>query len=168
MKQAIVKKDILYQPIHGDPKLSNFLFDSFTHKPIALIDLDTIQAGIIHYDIGDCLRSCCNPGGEEASNLKDVFFDINLFEAFLQGYFLIYGSHLTAKQIYYLPYSIKVITFELGIRFLTDFLRGNVYFKVENTSQNLYRSEVQFQLLLSIEQQMSSLFKIMQKVAKAA
>ncbi len=145
------------RPIHGDPKVNNILFDAQTSQAVALIDLDTVKPGLIHYDVGDCLRSGCNPLGSGAKNWQDVRFELDLCCEILQGYFEAAGEFLTAADYRYLYDGIFLIAFELGLRFFSDYLAGNAYFKVSYPEQNLARSLVQFQLAASIEAQRSEL-----------
>lgn len=143
--------------IHGDPKISNILFDDITGRAIAMIDLDTVKPGLIHYDIGDCLRSCCNPLGEEAGDGEQVYFDLDLGRMILTGYFEEAGPLLTDYDIAYLYDAVYLLAFELGLRFFTDYLAGNVYFKTDFPDQNLARAQVQFALAASIEKQAGDL-----------
>ncbi|ELS00389.1 putative homoserine kinase type II (protein kinase fold) [Xenococcus sp. PCC 7305] len=139
--------------IHGDPKVNNIMFDRERGKAIAMIDLDTVKPGLVHYDIGDCLRSGCNLLGEETSQWQKVTFDLELAEAILEGYFKIAQEFLTPQDYAYIYDAIALITFELGLRFFTDYLAGNIYFKVNYPEHNLMRALVQFQLTTSIESQ---------------
>ncbi len=139
--------------IHGDPKINNIMFDRDRSNAIAMIDLDTVKPGLVHYDIGDCLRSGCNLLGEETQNWQKVTFDLELAEAILGGYFAIAQEFLTAQDYEYIYDAIALITFELGLRFFTDYLAGNIYFKVNYPEHNLLRALVQFQLTTSIEAQ---------------
>ncbi|MDE2089111.1 MAG: aminoglycoside phosphotransferase family protein [Gammaproteobacteria bacterium] len=140
------------RPIHGDPKLDNFLFDVRSGRAASLIDLDTVQPGLIHYDIGDCLRSCCNPAGESPADLAAVHFDLDLCRAILKGYLSEARGFLTAQDYGHLYHAIRLIPFELGVRFLTDHLEGDRYFKTDAPGRNLHRARVQFRLTESIEQ----------------
>jgi hypothetical protein len=125
-----------------------------------MVDLDTIKAGLVHYDIGDCLRSGCNPMGEDAEQWQSVEFNTELCQGILQGYLAIARSFLTEYDYAYIYDAIRVITFELGLRFFTDYLAGNTYFHVQYPEHNLQRSLVQFRLLESIEAQESVIRKI--------
>jgi hypothetical protein len=138
------------RPIHGDPKLDNFLFDCASHRAVSLIDLDTVQPGLVHYDIGDCLRSCCNPAGESPKEVSDVHFDLDIARAILTGY-LAQARFLTADDFRYLYDAIRLVPLELGLRFLTDHLEGDRYFKVTHRGHNLHRARVQFKLVEHIE-----------------
>lgn len=144
------------RPIHGDPKLSNVLFDQQSGQAVALIDLDTVKPGLVQYDIGDCLRSCCNKAGEE-SPLSDVFFDIELCRVFLKGYQAEARQFLSPLDCQFIVPAIRLISFELGLRFFTDFLEGDKYFKTTELNQNLLRAMVQFTLTASIENQKADL-----------
>lgn len=139
--------------MHGDPKLNNILFDERSGKAVSLIDLDTVKPGFIHYDIGDCIRSCCNTAGEMPLDIQDVHFSVDDFEAILQGYLTRAMDLLTEHDFERLYDVARLLPFELGLRFFTDYLNGNRYFKVESDDDNLYRAQVQFQLLNSIENQ---------------
>jgi Ser/Thr protein kinase RdoA (MazF antagonist) len=139
--------------MHGDPKVNNVLFDKNTKKAISVIDLDTIKPGLIHYDIGDCLRSGCNLRGEETQDWEQVNFDLDLCENILQGYLQAAKTFLTPNDYQYIYSAIRLIAFELGLRFFSDYLAGNVYFKVNYPEHNLMRALVQFKLTQSIESQ---------------
>jgi Ser/Thr protein kinase RdoA (MazF antagonist) len=141
------------RPIHGDPKVNNVLIDAASGAAISLVDLDTVKPGLIHYDIGDCLRSACNLAGEEAADWRAVRFDTGFCAALLEGYAAAARSMLTTDDVAFLYDAIRLLAFELGVRFLTDHLAGDVYFKVRRPGQNLQRALVQFALAASIEAQ---------------
>ncbi|MDI1293361.1 MAG: aminoglycoside phosphotransferase family protein [Methylobacter sp.] len=128
--------------IHGDPKLNNFLFDKHSKKVISIIDLDTVKPGLVHYDIGDCLRSCCQT--------VEGVFNLAICAALLKSYLSEAGAFFTAYDYHYLYPAIRLIPFELGLRFYTDYLEGNRYFKVTEPEQNLHRAINQFHLCESI------------------
>jgi Ser/Thr protein kinase RdoA (MazF antagonist) len=129
--------------IHGDPKLNNFLFDRNRKAVIGLVDLDTVKPGLLHYDIGDCLRSCCH-------RLENDVFDLDIGEAILGSYLDEAGRFFTRSDYDYLYPAIRLLPFELGIRFYTDHLEGNRYFKAEYPEQNLQRAFGQFRLCASV------------------
>jgi Ser/Thr protein kinase RdoA (MazF antagonist) len=139
------------RPIHGDTKLNNFLFDVDSGRAVSLIDLDTVQPGLIHFDIGDCLRSCANSAGESPEDLAAVRFDLDICHAVIKHYFFEAHAFLTPYDHHYIYDAIRLIPFELGLRFLTDHLEGNHYFKTDWPDQNLHRALVQFALTTSIE-----------------
>jgi len=142
--EAAVQQGLLsLRVIHGDPKLNNFLFDQHCRKVVSIIDLDTVKPGLVHYDIGDCVRSCCyrpDSGG----------FDLDICIALLKSYLAEAGAFFTEHDYHFLYPAIRLIPFELGIRFYTDYLQGNRYFKVTESRQNLQRAIGQFQLCESI------------------
>ncbi len=143
--------DIPLRVVHNDPKVNNVMLQRDTHEALCMLDLDTVKPGIAHFDFGDCVRSAANPAGEDAKDPGAVSFDLPLFEAVARGYLREAGSFLTPKEAKLLPASAKVITFELGIRFLADYLRGDTYFKISYPGHNLHRARVQFKLLESME-----------------
>ncbi|ELS30609.1 MULTISPECIES: phosphotransferase enzyme family protein [Pseudanabaena] len=146
--------------IHGDPKVNNILFDRQTQLAVSMIDLDTVKSGLIHYDLGDCLRSGCNLRGEETEQWEDVTFEIELCQGILQGYLAKARFFLTEYDYAYIYDAIRVIAFELGLRFFTDYLAGNIYFHAQHPEHNLWRSLVQFRLVESIESQESAIKQI--------
>ena len=153
------------RPIHGDPKINNVMLDSRSGEAVALVDLDTVKPGLLHTDIGDCLRSCCNRLGEETSAWQTVRFDLELAEAILRGYLEATDGLLTADEVALLPDAARLISLELGMRFFTDHLNGNVYFKARHPDHNLERALVQFQLTASIEAQMGPLRQLVADLA---
>lgn len=150
--------------MHGDPKVNNILFDRHTQLAVSIVDLDTVKSGLVHYDIGDCLRSGCNPAGEETEQWQDVQFDVGLCQGILQGYLSTARSFLTEYDYAYIYDAVRVITFELGLRFFTDYLAGNIYFHVKYPEHNLLRSLVQFRLVESIESQQTIINKIIKDI----
>ena len=164
LEAALARGELQIRPIHGDPKVNNVMLCSTTGRAMAMIDLDTIKPGLVHYDIGDCCRSGCNRQGEETEDLDAVMFDLDLCEALLEGYLLAAKETLNANDFNYIYEAIHLITFELGLRFLTDHLAGNIYFKVNRPGHNLQRAQVQFKLVESIEQQEKSLRAIVERL----
>ncbi len=138
---------------HGDPKLDNILFGATDGRAVALIDLDTVQPGLIQHDLADCLRSCCNQCGESADGDAAVRFDPALCAAILDGYAQEMRDLLTAADIDLLYDAIRLLPFELGLRFLTDHLEGDRYFRVSERGQNLRKAGIQFALVADIERQ---------------
>ncbi len=161
LETARERGDLSLRLMHGDPKVTNIMIDDFTGKGTSIVDLDTVKPGLIHYDFGDALRSVCNPAGEEAEKLTDVYFDVDLCEAVIKGYMSYARDFLTAADRRYLFDSIRLITFELGLRFFQDYLAGNPYFKVRHEEQNLGRARIQFRLCESIEARESMIRKVL-------
>ncbi|MEF9475474.1 MAG: aminoglycoside phosphotransferase family protein [Candidatus Mariimomonas ferrooxydans] len=148
------------RPIHGDPKINNIMMDRSTGQAVSIVDLDTVKPGLVHYDIGDCLRSGCNTLGEETEQWEAVSFEPDLCRAILQGYSSIAKGFLTGNDYDYIFDSIRLIAFELGLRFFTDYLQGNVYFRAGHPEHNLSRALVQFKLTESIESQAAAIRNI--------
>jgi len=136
------------QPVHGDPKIDNFIF-SESGAPDGMLDFDTVGGGLIHYDLGDCLRSSCNRAGEKGSDPSAVSFDLRYCRSFLEGYFT-GGSTFGEVQRNLIFEAVYLIAFELGVRFFTDHLRGNTYFRVASDGENLARAIRQFRLVEDI------------------
>ncbi|NNE92342.1 MAG: aminoglycoside phosphotransferase family protein [Verrucomicrobiales bacterium] len=151
LEDAVKRGELRHRPIHGDPKITNIMIDNFTGKGTSIIDLDTVKPGLIHYDFGDAARSSCNPAGEETKDISKVRLDMDLFEGLVRGYLREANEFLTDEDRHYLFDSIRLITFELGLRFFADYLAGDVYFKTSYDGQNLNRARVQFALCDSIE-----------------
>jgi len=151
LEEAQEKQRLVPRPIHGDPKVNNIMMDTATHRAVSMIDLDTVKPGLVHYDIGDCLRSCCNPLGEETEQWQSVRFEPELCRIILQGYLERARTFLTENDYEYLFEAMRLIAFELGLRFFTDHLEGNVYFRARHGEHNLARALVQFKLAESIE-----------------
>jgi hypothetical protein len=148
--------------IHGDPKVSNFMIDDITGKGTSMIDLDTVKPGLIHYDVGDALRSLCNPAGEETLDLDSVLFNIDLCRAFIRGYLVDARDFLSPGDREHLYNAVRLLPFELGIRFFEDYLAGNVYFKAKSEDHNLHRAMVQFTLCQRIEDDEAIIRQILQ------
>jgi Ser/Thr protein kinase RdoA (MazF antagonist) len=153
------------RPIHGDPKVNNVMLDAVSGRAIGLVDLDTVKPGLVHYDIGDCLRSGCNRLGEETTDLEAVTFDLELCAAILEGYLAAAGSMLEPAELAHIYDAVRLISFELGLRFLSDHLAGNVYFRAEDPEHNLRRALVQFRLTESIEAQDSAIRSLVERLA---
>jgi len=151
LADALEKGELQMRPTHGDPKITNIMIDNFTGKGTCIVDLDTVKPGLIHYDFGDAVRSSCNPAGEETTDLNEVYLDLDLFSALVKGYLKEACGFLTDADRKYLFDSVRLITFELGLRFFADYLAGDVYFKTTSEGQNLNRARVQFALCESIE-----------------
>ena len=153
LEQAKNNGQLSLRVIHGDPKLNNMLFSNHTGEVISLIDLDTVKPGLIQYDIGDCLRSCC----QRADSFD---FDLDICAVILKAYIRETRSFLLTQDYQYLFPAIQLLAFELGLRFFTDYLEGNRYFKVCEPEQNLHKAISQFQLMQSIQRQEKQIRKL--------
>lgn len=159
-QDALARGELSMRIMHGDPKINNIMIDEYTGKGTAIIDLDTVSPGLFHFDFGDAIRSICNPVGEEASDLDKVVFSLELCKAFSNGYMKHAAEFLTAAERGYLYDSIRLITFELGLRFFDDYLAGSIYFKTQYPEQNLNRARVQFRLCEAIESDEAAIRKL--------
>lgn len=153
LEEARARRRLAPRPIHGDPKADNVLVDEATGLAVSLVDLDTVKPGLLLYDVGDCLRSGCNPLGEETERWEEVRFDPELCAAVLAGYLAGARSAVTEADRELFCEAARLIAFELGLRFLTDHLEGDVYFRARREGHNLARALVQFRLAESIEAQ---------------
>ena len=164
LEKAEKAGELVKRMFHGDPKVNNIMIDDVTGKGTAVIDLDTVSPGLIHIDFGDALRSICNPAGEEETNLSKVVFDEDLATAFCKGYMREAGAFMTDADREYLFDAIRLLPFELGLRFFQDYLAGNVYFKTTQPEQNLNRARVQFRLCESVEARERSIRGVLKKL----
>lgn len=136
---------------HNDTKINNVLFDSITNEAICVIDLDTIMPGLSLYDFGDSIRSGAVTSDENEQDLNKYGLDINLFKSYTEGFLSEAGHALNEEEIANLAFSAKLMTLECGVRFLTDYLNGDTYFKTEYPEHNLVRCRTQFKLVEDIE-----------------
>jgi hypothetical protein len=146
---------------HNDTKLNNVLIDDFSGEGICVIDLDTVMPGLALYDFGDMVRSGTSPAAEDEQDLTKVFMQFNMFEALLRGYLDGAGNFLTPVERELLPFSGKLITLEIGTRFLADFIEGDIYFKTGREAHNLDRARAQFKLVESIEAQFDRMHELL-------
>jgi len=142
---------------HNDTKLNNVLLDDITQEGVCVIDLDTVMPGSVLYDFGDLVRSSTSPAAEDETDLAKVRMQFPMFEALIKGYLESAGGFLTPKEKELLPFAGKLITFEIGLRFLTDWLEGDTYFKIKRPTHNLDRARTQFKLVESIEAQLPAM-----------
>jgi len=151
---------------HNDTKLNNILIDKITGLGICIIDLDTVMPGLSLYDFGDSIRFGATTAAEDEQDLSKVNFDIDLFKAFTKGYLETAGNILTDEEIRNLPIGAKMMTLECGIRFLTDYLDGDIYFKTDHEGQNLDRCRTQFKLVAEMEEQWTAMVEIVDEYRK--
>ncbi len=148
---------------HNDTKLNNVLMDRDSGEGLCIIDLDTVMPGLSINDFGDSIRFGANHSAEDEKDLSKVNLDVSLFEAYTQAFLEGAGGTLTAAEIDYLPWGAKLMTFECGIRFLTDYLEGDVYFHTTRDGQNLDRCRTQFKLVSDMESHWDELAEIVKK-----
>lgn len=142
---------------HNDTKLNNVLLDDVTQAGVCVIDLDTVMPGSVLYDFGDLVRTSTSPATEDETDLSKVRMQFPMFEALVNGYLESARGFLTPKEKELLPFAGKLITFEIGLRFLTDWLEGDTYFKIKRPTHNLDRARTQFKLVESIEAQLPAM-----------
>jgi Ser/Thr protein kinase RdoA (MazF antagonist) len=142
---------------HNDTKLNNVLLDDITQEGVCVIDLDTVMPGSVLYDFGDLVRTSTSPAAEDEIDLTKVQMQLPMFAALVKGYLESAGGFLTPKEKELLPFAGKLITFEIGLRFLTDWLEGDTYFKIKRPTHNLDRARTQFKLVESIEAQLPAM-----------
>lgn len=150
---------------HNDTKLNNILFDGKTGKGLCIIDLDTIMPGLAANDFGDSIRFGAATAEEDERDLDKMHFDISLYELYVKGYLEETKDVLTEAEIDSLPWGARLMTLECGIRFLTDYLQGDTYFKTEYLEHNLVRARTQFRLVDEMEQQFGRMQEIIRKYA---
>ena len=146
---------------HNDTKLNNILFDADTGKGLCIIDLDTIMPGLAANDFGDSIRFGASTAEEDEKDLEKVHFDINLYEMYVKGYLETAKDVLTPEEIASLPWGARLMTLECGMRFLADFLQGDVYFKTAYPEHNLVRARTQFRLVEEMEEQFDEMNRIL-------
>ncbi len=148
---------------HNDTKLNNILFDAATGAPVCVIDLDTVMPGYSVNDFGDAIRFGANTAAEDETDLSKVTLDLELFESFTKGFLRGCGSSLTETELHLLPVGAMMMTLECGMRFLTDYLDGDVYFKIHRENHNLDRARCQFALVADMERKLDEMKKIIQR-----
>ena len=151
---------------HNDTKLNNILFDDVTNEGICVIDLDTIMPGFSLYDFGDAIRFGGNTTREDDDNLDNVQISLELFESYAEGFLSASAKALTIDEVENLAFSAMLMTLECGIRFLTDYLDGDVYFRTHYPEHNLVRARNQFKLVYEIEQHMDEMNEIVMNIYK--
>lgn len=150
---------------HNDTKLNNIMMDKETGKGICVIDLDTVMPGLAVNDFGDAIRFGASTGEEDERDLSKVSCDLGLFRIYAEGFLKECGGTFTDTEIAMLPMGAKVMTYECGIRFLTDYLKGDVYFKIHREGHNLDRARTQMKLVADMEEKWEELDKIIRAVS---
>ena len=145
---------------HNDTKLNNVLIDQATGKGICVIDLDTVMPGLSAYDFGDSIRFGANDCAEDEPDQSKVHFSLHLYKVFAEGYLAAAGSAMTEAERRSLPWGAKLMTLECGIRFLTDYLEGDHYFKISRPAQNLDRARTQFTLVEGMEREFDAMTQL--------
>lgn len=164
---ALQTGEIPLRVTHNDTKLNNVLFDDRTNRALCVIDLDTVMPGSLLYDYGDALRFGASTAAEDETDLEKVRFDLDLFRAYTNAYLEALSGSITEREIALLPTGAKLITLECGMRFLADYINGDVYFRIHREKQNLDRARTQFKLVADMESKWDEMQKIVAG-AKAA
>ncbi len=150
---------------HNDTKINNVLFDSTSKKAICVIDLDTIMPGSALYDFGDGVRTSASTAAEDVPDISKMGISEEIYSSYVSGFLDGTAGSLTKKEIELLPFAVKLLTAEVAMRFLTDYLEGDTYFKISNPKHNLQRARAQIQLIKDIELKMDRLKEITAKAA---
>ena len=164
--QALRDGKLPLRVTHNDTKLNNILIDRDTHEGICVIDLDTTMPGLSINDFGDSIRFGANHSKEDEKDLSKVNFDIDLYEAYTRGFLEGAQGSLTEGELEYLPWGARLMTLECGIRFLTDYLDGDHYFRIHRPEHNLDRCRTQFKLVKDMEEQFDAMAAVIRKYAK--
>ena len=159
----LAKGELPLRVTHNDTKLNNIMIDDATRKGICVIDLDTVMPGLAMNDFGDSIRFGASTAAEDEQDLSKVSCDMGLFEIYTKGYIEGCGGRLTQKEIEMLPMGAKVMTSECGMRFLTDYLEGDHYFKIHREGHNLDRCRTQFKLVEDMEAKWNTMQEIVKK-----
>ena len=163
---ALEKGEIATSITHNDPKINNVAFDKTTGEFICVLDLDTVMKGTFLYDVGDGLRSLFTGDNEDSLDLAKLVVNLPLYEAYVDGYISMMKDVISSREIELLPYAVLVIAEELAMRFLGDYLNGDVYFGVAYPRHNLVRAKTQIALAKDIIAHMDELVEITQEIAK--
>ena len=148
---------------HNDTKFNNILFDEHD-RALCLIDLDTVMPGYVHYDFGDSIRTAANAAAEDEEDLSKVYADLEIYEAFTRGYLQQISNILEPSEIEYLALAPSFMTFVMGLRFLTDYIMGDVYYKIHKPNHNILRSRAQFRLIEDFEMKLETMKSIISDI----
>jgi hypothetical protein len=165
MTGVLLNANLPERVTHNDTKFNNVMLDDETGEGICVIDLDTVMPGLVLYDFGDMVRTTTSPAQEDEQDLSKVTMQFSMFEGLVRGYLATASGFLTKEEKECLAFSGKLITFEIGVRFLTDFLCGDTYFKVHRQGHNLDRCRTQFKLIESIERQEEPMNRLVESIA---
>lgn len=160
---ALASHAIPLRVTHNDTKLNNIMIDNITGKGLCVIDLDTVMPGSLLYDFGDSIRFAACNSAEDEPDLSKVYLRLDLFEEYTKGFLEGVGSHITEKEIQLLPVSAFILTYELVLRFLGDYLNGDIYFQVHRDKHNLERARAQLKLATDMEKKLPYMENIIKK-----
>ncbi|MEQ9441362.1 MAG: aminoglycoside phosphotransferase family protein [Cyclobacteriaceae bacterium] len=163
----LVKEEKLPRRItHNDTKFNNVLLDRETQRAICVIDLDTVMPGVVGYDFGDAIRTIVNTAEEDEADLTKIKVNLSFYQAFARGFLGETGVFLTEAEISHLAFSAHYMTFIMGLRFLTDYLEGDVYYKIQHPWHNIRRARAQFSLVSQLEKHASQTEDILGQLSK--
>ena len=163
MMNLLAAGELPLRVTHNDTKLNNVMLDAKTRKPLCVIDLDTVMPGLAANDFGDSIRFGANTGAEDEKDLTKISLSLARYEAFARGFLEACGRALTPKEIETLPWGAKLMTLECGVRFLTDYLEGDTYFRIHRPEHNLDRTRTQFALVVDMEKKWTQMCDIVKK-----
>lgn len=161
LTDALAQGKLPLRVTHNDTKLNNVLFSVETGEPLAVIDLDTVMPGLAAYDFGDSIRFGASTALEDEPDLSKVHFSMELFKAYADGYLSVCASSISAEEVQSLALGARLITLETGLRFLTDFLAGDTYFKIHRAGHNLDRARTQFKLVAEMENVYDEMLRVL-------
>lgn len=162
----LAKGELPLRVTHNDTKLNNVLFDRETRTALCIVDLDTVMPGLVMNDFGDAIRFGASTAAEDEADLSRVHLDLELFAAFARGFIKACGKSITREEIELLPAGAKLMALECGVRFLTDYLSGDTYFRINYPDHNLVRCRTQFKLVADMEKKMPQMNRIVAEVAR--
>ena len=163
LTDRLAKGELPLRVTHNDTKLNNVMIDSRTGKGLCVIDLDTVMPGLSLYDFGDSIRFGANMAAEDETDLAKVSLDLGNYEVFVKGYLKGCRGSLTEKELTMLPVGAKLMTLECGMRFLTDYLSGDTYFRIHREHHNLDRCRTQLALVADMERKWAQMHEIVAK-----
>ena len=161
------KGELPLRVTHNDTKLNNVMFDKDTNKCVCVIDLDTVMPGLALYDFGDSIRFGASTAAEDETDLDKVEMDLDYFKAYAEGFLGEAGEYFNQAEIDNLAFASKLMTLECGMRFLTDYINGDVYFRTEYPEHNLDRARNQFKLVADMDSKMDKMEEIIKNIQKA-
>lgn len=162
LHDMLAKGELPLRVTHNDTKLNNIMIDSTTHQAICVIDLDTVMPGLSAHDFGDAIRFGANTAAEDEPDVSKVSLSLELFEIYVKGFLEGCGGRLTPNEVKALPMGAKMMTLECGMRFLADYLEGDVYFKISREKHNLDRCRTQFALVADMEKKWQQMCELCQ------
>lgn len=166
MTDRVKRGEIPLRVTHNDTKLNNVLFDKESRKPLCVVDLDTVMPGIVANDFGDTIRFGASTAAEDETDLTKVRMSMEYYRAFAEAFLRACGAGLTRQEILTLPWGARLMTLENGMRFLTDYLEGDHYYKISRPSQNLDRARTQFSLVKDMELKWQEMNEVIRSFAE--